>query len=98
MSQKTSHKIYFVIFGWLILFTIVELVAAGASAMPRSWVVGILLGTALGKAILIALYFMHLKFEGPLVWLLPGIPLFFIIFFVLGLVPDIAWHLTGNFR
>ena len=43
---------------------------------------------------LIALFFMHLKFDRPAVWLLPGIPVLLGIAFVLALFPDIVWHAT----
>lgn len=95
-ENNSYFKRYAVIFGWLVIFTVLELAAVGVG-MPRSALVVTLIGTALGKAMLIALYFMHLKFESRWVWLLPGIPLFFIVLFVFGLFPDIAWHLIGNF-
>lgn len=95
-SDSSAVKTYIVAFAWLVIFTAAELFAAG-SGIPRHALVAVILATALGKALLIALFFMHLKFENRLVWLLPGIPLFFIIAFVFGLCPDIAWHLTSNF-
>lgn len=96
MSGSSITALYIKIFGWLVLFTAVELWAAW-QGFERAVLVAILLATAFGKAVLIALYFMHLRFESRLVWLLPGLPLFFILFFVCGLFPDIAWRLTGNF-
>lgn len=97
MTNHTSHKkIYLIVFAWLVIFTVVE-VAAAIMHIPRAALVAILLGTALGKAMLIALFFMHLKYENRWVWLLPGIPLFFAIFLICGIVPDIACHLYGNF-
>ena len=95
-SQPSHFKTYVITFGWLVIFTALELLAV-AVGLPRPVLIAALLGTAAGKAILIALYFMHLKFENSWVWILPGIPIFFIAFFVFGLFPDIAWHLTGNF-
>ncbi len=97
--MKTDHstvKTYIIVFVWLVIFTAIELFSAGAG-LSRHALVAIILATAVGKAILIALFFMHLKFENRLVWLLPGIPLFFIAAFVFGLCPDIGWHLTSNF-
>lgn len=86
-------KKYLWVFGWLIVFTVLELYAAQAG-FERPLMITLLLATAVGKAMLIALYFMHLKSEGILVWLLPLIPLFFAVFLVCGLFPDIAWKLT----
>lgn len=95
-DNNSYFRKYTVIFVWLVIFTVLELSAVGIG-MPRRALIAMLIGTALGKAMLIALYFMHLKFENRWVWLLPALPLFFIAFFVFGLFPDIAWHLTGNF-
>lgn len=93
MKQKT----YTIVFFWLVVLTLMELGVA-AAPFSRELMVTLLLATAAGKAFLIALYFMHLKSENPLVWLLPGIPLFFAAYLLAGLLPDIAWHLTGNFH
>ncbi len=95
-AEPSIFKRYAIIFIWLIAFTVIELIAV-AMGLSRPVLVSVLVASALGKAILIALYFMHLKFENPWVWLLPGIPLLCAAFFVFGLFPDIAWHLTGNF-
>lgn len=87
------QKTFLWVFGWLVVFTVAELAAVGFG-LPRAILVAALAGTALGKALLIALYFMHLKFESPLVWILPGLPIFFIFFLIGGLFPDMVWHLT----
>lgn len=89
-------KTYLWVFGWLVAFTVLELWVASAG-LRREVLITALLASTAGKAALIALYFMHLKFEGRLVWLLPVIPVCFIVLFVFGLFPDVAWHLTGNF-
>jgi caa(3)-type oxidase subunit IV len=61
---------------------------------PRGAIAILLVSTALAKALLIALYFMHLKFDQRVVWLLPGIPVAIGIVFVLGLFPDIVFHMV----
>lgn len=85
-------KTYLIIFGWLIFLTVIEIGAASFAA-NRMALIGILLGCAAGKALLIALYFMHLRFDSPWVLLLPAIPLLLAIFFVVMLFPDIVYQL-----
>jgi caa(3)-type oxidase subunit IV len=85
--------IYLGVYGWLIALTVLE-VGVVLAGWPKGAVVGMLIATALAKAVLIALYFMHLKFARRIVWLLPGIPVLMGILFVLALFPDIVFHLT----
>jgi caa(3)-type oxidase subunit IV len=92
-SVHPTRKTYVTIFGWLALLTLLEL-AAVAVGLPKGALIVFLIGTALAKALLIALYFMDLKFEGRLVWLLPGIPVVFAVIFITALFPDIVLHLT----
>ena len=81
------------IYGWLIGLTVFE-VGVVLAGWPQDAIVTILIATALAKALLIALYFMHLKFDRPLVWLLPGIPVVLGIMFVLALFPDVVFHMV----
>lgn len=81
------------IYGWLIALTVLE-VGVVLAGWPRTAIAVFLVATALAKALLIALYFMHLKFDRRWVWLLPGIPVAIGIVFVLALFPDIVFHLT----
>ena len=84
---------YGIAFVWLMVLTAVE-VGAAYLQLPRNAFVAIILGSAAGKAMLIALAFMHLKDEKPLVWLLPGIPVLLAILFVAALFPDIVYKMT----
>lgn len=91
MTNTSHKKVYWVVFTWLVVLTIFEVLVTKIG-LPHFYVAALLIGSSLGKAILIVLFFMHLKFEGPLVWLLPGIPLLFAVLFVLGLFPDMVYH------
>ena len=88
-----TARTYLAIYGWLIGLPVLE-VGVVMAGWPRVAIVTILIATALSKALLIALYFMHLKFDRPLVWLLPGIPVALGIIFVLALFPDVVFHLV----
>ena len=94
--MPTTHptaRTYLAIYGWLIGLTILE-VGVVLAGWPQGAIVTLLVATALAKALLIALYFMHLKFDRPIVWLLPGIPVVLGIVFVLALFPDVVFHLV----
>lgn len=94
--MKATHPTawtYVAIYGWLLGLTLLE-VSIVLAGWPKAAVVSMLVATALAKALLIALYFMHLKFDRRLVWLLPGIPVAIGIVFVSALFPDIVFHLV----
>ena len=84
---------YLAIYGWLLGLTILE-VGVVLAGWPKGVVASLLVSTAIAKALLIALYFMHLKFDRRVVWWIPGIPVVMGIVFVLALFPDIVFHLT----
>jgi cytochrome c oxidase subunit 4 len=84
---------YLAIYGWLLGLTVLE-VGVVLAGWPKGAVVSMLVSTAIAKALLIALYFMHLKFDRRVIWWLPGIPVVVGIVFVLALFPDIVFHLT----
>jgi caa(3)-type oxidase subunit IV len=88
-----TARTYLVIYGWLLGLTLLE-VGIVMARWPTGAIVTLLISTALAKALLIALYFMHLKFDHPLVWLLPGIPVTLGVAFVLALFPDMVFHLV----
>lgn len=92
MSQA-SKKVIFIIFGWLVLLTLLDL-ATVSLGLPKSAVTSFLVASAFAKIFLIALYFMDLKFEHPLTWLLPAIPVILGVVFILALFPDIVFHMT----
>ena len=93
VARHPTAGTYLVIYGWLIGLTVVE-VGVVLAGWPQGAIVTLLISTALAKALLIALYFMHLKFDRPVVWLLPGIPVVIGIAFILALFPDVVFHLV----
>lgn len=95
--SSTSHtKQYLVAFGWLVMLTVFEIVVASMH-FPRTVLAILLVASSLGKAMLIGLYFMHLKFESRVVWFLPAAPVVFAILFVFGIFPDIVYHAVHRF-
>lgn len=96
MSAHPSARTYLLIFGWLLALTVLE-VGVVLLGWPRAAIVTVLLATALAKSLLIALYFMHLKFGRAAVWLLPGVPLALALFFIGMVWPDLVLHLPQCF-
>ena len=62
---------------WLYLFvlTVVEVLVAFVSHLPDTILILILLALAVWKALLVALYYMHLKFEPRRLWFVVMSPL-----------------------
>lgn len=91
MAHERVHPNYVAIWFWLIGLLIVSV---GISSLPISKSVAMFLifGAAVVKAVLVALNYMHLKFEQLLIYAMAIVPL--LIFFVLWAVlyPDIALH------
>jgi caa(3)-type oxidase subunit IV len=90
---------YLVIFGALLIFTTVSFVA-NYFAHPEIAVISkatsfvIILGVAVCKAVLVAMYFMHLKFEwGKLYFLVIPVMILTVMMMIV-LLPDIVltWH------
>ena len=57
-----QHPRYMLVFGGLAALTAIEVTAA-FMGFPRSVTIILLIGLAVWKALLVALYFMHLKWE-----------------------------------
>ena len=94
-SAYPTARRYLGVYGWLLGLTTLE-VAVVMAGWPQVAIVTLLVSTALAKALLIALYFMHLKFDRPVVWLLPGIPVLLGVFFIAMLFPDLVFHLVNR--
>lgn len=62
---------------WLVLFvlTVIEVGVAMIAALPKQVLILILIGLAIWKAVLVAMYYMHLKFEPRRLALLAASPL-----------------------
>jgi cytochrome c oxidase subunit 4 len=89
------HKVpYFWIFLFLVGLTIVT-VAVAFIHIEKEWIKVLLaLTIASIKASLVAIFFMHLKFEGKMIYFILIVPLIFTVVLVAALFPDIvipAW-------
>jgi caa(3)-type oxidase subunit IV len=76
---------------YLFVLTVIEVGAAFLSHIPKHWLILILVFFAVWKALLVALYFMHLKFER---WRLRAIfivPIPLAIILVLAVITEKIW-------
>jgi cytochrome c oxidase subunit 4 len=62
-AAEHKHPNYIAIWIYLALLTGVELAVALLHFLPRHILIGTLIALAIWKALLVALFFMHLRFE-----------------------------------
>ena len=89
MARERVHPNYVGVWLWLVALLIAS-VGVTTLPVPTGVALFLIFGMAVVKAVLVALNFMHLKFERLLIYAMAIVPL--VIFFVLWLVlyPDIA--------
>ena len=87
-SDAHSTANYLRIFYILLALTIVE-VAIVYLHLPKMLLVGLLVVLAVWKAALVAMHFMHLKFERKTLALVALTPFVLCVFLILMLLPDI---------
>jgi caa(3)-type oxidase subunit IV len=91
MTTGHAHPNYTAVWLWLVALLGVGL---GVSLVPGARGVGlvVIFATAVAKALLVALNFMHLRFESGLIWAIALIPLVFAAILTIALFPDFVWH------
>lgn len=87
MTHPEKQPNYIAVFWWLLGLTIVE-VAVIFAPIARLLIGILLVGTALSKASLVAMYYMHLKFERRTLGVIVITPLALCILLVFALLPD----------
>ena len=87
MAGEHKHPNYMAIFWWLAILTAIEI---GVVFLPFGKIINgtLLCGLAVGKAALVAMYFMHLKFETRTLGLIAVTPLAIATLLVFIILPD----------
>src|SRR5260370_207293 len=80
---------YIAIFIYLAALTGIELLVY-AMSFPSLIKIGLLVALAMAKAVLVAMYFMHLSFERKGLWIIASIPMILVAFCYLMLRPDLS--------
>jgi cytochrome c oxidase subunit 4 len=86
---------YIAIWIYLALLTVLELGVAYAP-IPKAAMIGGLIGLAFTKAVLVAMYFMHLRFERRTLAIIACIPILLITFLTIMLLPDISTRIYAR--
>lgn len=86
-----KHPNYMGIWGMLAILTIAEVGVALLSHIPKNLLILALVFLAIWKAALVAMYFMHLKFERLRVIILAAAPLPLAFIFVLAVLTEYVW-------
>ena len=81
-----GYGIYVVVWGGLVLLTGLTVAVSYVNLGVMNVVAALLIASL--KATLVALYFMHLKSEGRLVWGFALTPIFFLVLIVAGTLSD----------
>ena len=90
------HVPYYKIFGLLVILTGVTVAVAFIEIRSEIGKVLLALAIASVKASAVALFFMHLKFEGKLIYLILIVPLLLCVLLVVALIPDIVYGTTTD--
>lgn len=90
-----GHPNYMAVWGWLLVLTIAEIAVALipiSPSYPQTLKGALLVILALGKATLVALYFMHLRFERRTLGMIAVTPLILCVFLLFMLMPDSSFR------
>jgi len=90
-SAAHSSSAYIKIFYVLLVLTVAEL-AVVYMGLPKLFLAGALVVFAVWKAVLVAMHFMHLKFEKRTLAVVALVPFVLCVFLILMLMPDIFPH------
>ncbi len=89
MSQAHTGPNYMAVFWWLLALTILE-VAVIYLNIPKMMIAILLVGMAITKAALVAMYFMHLKYERKTLTWIALSPFVLCVFLILMLIPGLS--------
>lgn len=94
MADETTierkHPRYFLVWFYLLVLTVAEVMVAFVSHLPDAVAIIVLLFLAVWKAALVAMYYMHLKFEPRRLWIVVIAPVPLAIILVMVVLAE-AW-------
>ena len=86
-TEEHTHPPYMKIWGLLAAMMGLK-VLVGLSSLPKSIAVALLIIISFSSAILVALYYMHLRFETKKLWLLALVPFPLIAILILTVIQE----------
>ncbi len=89
-AEKKQPPYYLI---WLVLFvlTVLEVFVAFMGALPRNVLIVVLVGLAIWKAVLVAMYYMHLRWERARLIILAAVPIPLAFILVLAVLTEYVW-------
>jgi cytochrome c oxidase subunit 4 len=88
MSQHIiSPRVYYVVFATLLTLTLLTVGIAYLDLGPLNNIAA--LGIAVGKTLLVILYFMHVRYSSRLTWLFIGAGFFWLALLISGTLSDV---------
>ena len=91
-SAHATRKQYFGIFVALFVLTVLEVAVVKMPGIPKDQLILVLVVMALVKATLVALFFMHLKWETRILRWMVGVPLATPAMYAVVLIADAMWR------
>lgn len=90
-NSEHVERPYMKVFAWLGIITLVEV---GITFLPIAKLIIILflIALAVSKALLVAMYYMHLKYDRRILTVIAVSPLVLAALLTLALLPDIVFH------
>lgn len=90
-TQHAKHPPYIGIWAALGVLTLLEIGVAFFQSWPKITIILILIFLAVWKALLVALYYMHLRFEGNRLRILAIAPLPLAVILVMAVITEYVW-------
>src|SRR5436309_1799315 len=87
---------YYAIFAALVVLTILTVLVAFHRFQSEAINLLLAMIVAVSKATLVALFFMHLKFEGKLIYVIFIVPLILCVLLTVALIPDVLLPALGQ--
>jgi len=77
---------------WIALLGLVAISIAASIVLPKSLALLLIFAVAIVKALLVALNYMHLKYEKLLLYIIAIVPLVIVIILLFALFPDFVFY------
>jgi cytochrome c oxidase subunit 4 len=98
MSQPVvTRSLYYRVFGILLGLTLLTMGIAFRDIGPLNTIIALSIATA--KALLVLLFFMHLRYSGSLIWLALGAAVFWLVLLITGTLHDYltrGWYIVSG--
>ncbi len=91
-KARGAHPPYMAVWGWLLVLTVLE-VAVFYFKIYKPFLVTLLIVFALAKASLVALFFMHLRYDKKLLMAIAAVPILLLGILTIALMSEIKFGL-----